>query len=122
MGHTIFCLLPGSSSPFQVDIPETQTVGHLKDAIKLQMSQTLSTTGAHTLLLHLVEIDASDNEKAINEAETIFQTLRTLSPWSAKFLNATSSLKTVFKSRAPTPGSIHILVLPPRGELLGPRM
>jgi len=116
MDLTIFCLLPGGDSPFPVDIPETRTVGHLKDVIKLKNPQTLSNVEAWRLSLHLVEIDATDVRKAIAEAETIFQTLRTLTVDSVEFLNPTRCLSTVFKSRGHTRESIHILVVPPRSE------
>ena len=96
MESTIFCILPGGGDPFSVEIPETQTVGELKDVIEAK--QRLDTV-ASELSLYRVNIDASDMQKAIAEAEERFQDLSTSE--HVVFLNATKRLSTVFEPTGP---------------------
>jgi len=120
MSYTIFCIQPGGSPAFHVDIAKTQTVDHLKDAIKLKMKPELDALAAHALSLYRVTIDAPDMEKAIEEAEGIFQGLSTSE--NIVWLNPIKTLESIFGSSGPPPETIHILVLVPGGESMDPRM
>ena len=106
--YTIFCLLEGESVSFPVEIDETKSVGVLKDHIKEKMSAVH--VEAHKLELYRIDVDASDEQKAIKDVETLAQTLI-----PTDRLNPTQKLNKVFPSGAPD-DQIHILVQVPEGE------
>jgi len=119
MSYTIWCFLPGCRSAFPVDIEETRTVAHLKDAIKAKLTNTLATVDSHALSLYHINVEESDDDErvAIEEVNRLAQDLSSL-----KRLHSVDSLEDVFESSAPPPETINILVLAPGGEPIGPRM
>ena len=73
----IWCLLVGDDSIFPVEINGTQTVAHLKEAIKAKI-QSLALFPAHHLNLYLVNTTGSDEQACIEEANRRAQNLTTL--------------------------------------------
>ena len=73
----IWCLLVGDDSIFPVEINGTQTVAHLKEAIKAKI-QSLALFDAHTLSLSLVNITGPDERACIEEAKRRAQDLAAL--------------------------------------------
>ncbi|KAF9086495.1 hypothetical protein BGX27_003177, partial [Mortierella sp. AM989] len=57
---TIFCLIEGENTAFPVDIASTETVGHLKDAIKVEKPKYLSNIDANMLALWKADIPNQD--------------------------------------------------------------
>jgi len=111
--YTIFCTLPGRGSALCVDIEETRTVAHLKDA---ELPNTLATVDSHALSLYHINVDGSDKKAFIEEAKRLAQDLSSL-----KMLNLVDSLEDVFESCAPLRMTVHILVLAPGGEPIDPK-
>jgi hypothetical protein len=117
MPYTFICLVRGAKHVTLVDIEGTMMVGHLEEQIKNKPLAGLGTYTTTALDLYQVEINASSISDAINEADTLFQGLSTSVP-----LNPTAQLDTIFGPSGPKGGYIHILVLHPGCESLGPRV
>jgi len=108
MSYKIFCILRGGRPAFSVKIDKTETVDDLKEAIKTKVTQALDGVEANALTLYQVNIDASDMEKAIVEAEIRFQGLKNLTR-----LSEAKTLEGVIGSSPPPIERIHILVQAP---------
>ena len=111
MDYTLFCVLPDGKPTFPVEIPNTRTVGQLKDAIKFKIPLSLNAIEARDLTLYKIDLDGSDM-KYIEEVKNMVRKLGDLHP-----LNQLDLLDMVFPE-APNPRDpkIHILVVPPPGE------
>lgn len=115
MKYKMYCFLPGDSTVFEVKILETGTVAGLKKKIKKE-KKIFDAVDADELTLYRVNIDASDLQKAIDEAETISQGLSTsgdVESLNVELRNPLDGLKDVFP-QGPAPRTLHILVQPPR--------
>ena len=86
----IWCLLIGDDNIFPVDIDETKTVTHLKEAIK-QETQRLAPFNAYNLNLYLVNITGSEEQACIEEANRRAQNLTAL-----RKLDSSALLSNVF--------------------------
>ena len=62
MDYRIFCVLPDGRPTFPVKIAKTETVGDLKEAIKVKLPLSLNAIEAHDLTLYHVNLDCSDEE------------------------------------------------------------
>ena len=109
--YTIFCIIPGGSPAFSVDIGKARTVDHLKDAIKKKKAQALNTIDADDLSLYQIDVDASDMKHAINVVKHIAQGLN-----NRNELNSVLPLEEVFSPSGPLRKRIHILVKLPASE------
>ena len=89
-------------------------MSELRNKIK-QESPELGDLAAKTLSLYKIDVDASDEQRAIDEVATIAQNLGT-----TKRLNPVSVLDMVFPSGAPG-GKAHILVKLPESESIDSR-
>ena len=73
---TIFCFVPGNTSPFSVKIGKTKTVDDLKEKIWTKIKSELDELPLYKITLHRVEIKAELNRKKfIEELERLSQTL-----------------------------------------------
>ena len=73
---TIFCFVPGNTSPFSVKIGKMKTVDELKEKIWTKIKSELDDFPLYKLTLHRVEIKAELNRKKfIEELERLSQTL-----------------------------------------------
>ena len=103
--YKINCIIPNGRPEFPVKIGKNESVGELKDAIKQKMAPNLNAFDAPTLNLYRIDVDASDEKKAIEEVKTLALANR---------LNTSWKLSRVFPS-VPPDGEIHILVKLPEG-------
>jgi hypothetical protein len=117
MTYTFIYLVHGAKRVSAVKVEKTMIVALLQKEIKNEHWAELGTYTTNTLDLYQVEINASSISEAINEADTLFQGLSTSVP-----LNPTAQLDTIFGPSGPKGGYIHILVLHPGCESLGPRV
>ena len=102
MTYTIFCILQGDKEPFRVDIDETLTVDHLKEAIHAKIKLPADFL-PHRFVLYPINISLAEDLVAAMEKN------------KPRALWAPLKLSKVFDLR-PAEEMIHILVEPHRGE------
>jgi hypothetical protein len=109
--YTIFCLLEDRGGPFPVDIDQTRTVGHLKDAIRSKNPVTLATVDAKDLTLY--HVNRKYDEKLDKEArdEQVNKALQDVDPLES--LHKLSNLPDTFPDKE---NMVHIIVRLPPGE------
>jgi len=107
----IWCFLVGENLTFSVNVNKsrTQTVDHLKDAIKVKLAPTLDSVAAPALTLYLVNATGSNGQGCIEVAEHKAQDLSNL-----RKLDPFALLTDIFAPPGPSGPLIHILVQPPR--------
>jgi hypothetical protein len=113
--YTIFCLLEGRGGPFPVDINETQTVAHLKDAIKTKKSVALADVDADDLTLYHVNLKYvnSDEQARITQVKEALKGSEPLGP-----LRKLSNIKDGFPEDEDL---VHIIVQLPPSESIDSR-
>jgi len=107
----VWCFLVGENLTFSVNINKsrTQTVDHLKHAIKVILASALDTVDAPALTLYLVNAIGSDGQGCTEVAEHKAQDLSNL-----RKLDPFALLTDIFAPPGPSGPLIHILVQPPR--------
>jgi Crinkler effector protein N-terminal domain len=115
MPYRLLCIVIGETNPIVVDINDDQLVAHLKKAIKQEAKPKLDTFAAHDLELYQVNIDASNEQKAIEEVKS--EDLSKLQQ-----LNPAFELRDYFDSSGPLPRKLHILVKIPKSESIDPSL
>jgi hypothetical protein len=112
MSNTVWCFLVGDTTIFPVDIDQTKTVGHLKEAITQKNRQRLADVDPDHLTLYRVEIDNEISRNKISRINAL--TLQSLSLNEDAALDEESQLSDIFGK---TPGKKeYILAQPPEGE------
>jgi hypothetical protein len=109
--YTIFCLLEDRGGPFPVDIDQTRTVGHLKDAIKEKKVADLA--GVDADHLNLYHVNLKYNEKLDKKArnDQVNEALQIVDPLGS--LRKLSNLPDPFPDEE---NMVHIIVRFPPGE------
>ena len=105
---TLFCLVDGDKTSFEIDIDPTKTVARLKDLIKEKKSNDLSDVDADQLTLWKVSIPVApkSERKKISLADVP----------SKEELDETDDISDVFKEKPPKK-TIHVIVQrPPPGN------
>jgi hypothetical protein len=107
----VCCFLVGDNSTFSINIEQTRTrtVGHLKKAIKAEVTPALDTVTAHAITLYLINATGFDEQKRIEAAEHKAQDLGKL-----RRLDSCALLTEIFAPPGPSGPLIHILAQPPR--------
>ena len=108
MDYMIFCVLPDDKPTFAVEIPKTQTVAQLMNAIKDEKAPSLK---ARDLTLYKVDLDCSDRAEYMKQAKSLAR-----NPGNLLALEPPKKLTTIFGLSGPLEEKIHILVVPPPGE------
>jgi hypothetical protein len=111
MSNTVWCFLVGERTIFPVDIDQTKTVGHLKEAITQKKRQRLGDVDPDHLTLYRVVIDGSlDQGPLIDELNRLSQNLQ-----ECTRLKERSQLSEIV-GKTPQGKEEYILVQPPEGE------
>jgi hypothetical protein len=100
---TLFCIVIDGENPFPVEIQSNETVGALKEAIKLQKQHDFDDFAANRLTLYLINAPEDDL------AENVKQPL-TIKPLTA--LKATKQVGDLLPD-GPAKETVHILVRAP---------
>jgi hypothetical protein len=109
--YTIFCFFVDETCCFPVDISPHDTVGELKDAIKLK-NPAFDDLDAHDLDLYLINL--ADDNSLIEKVKQLLARQPPLQPLK----RPTQKLSALFEE-PPVDGKVHILVQPPQtGEFL----
>ena len=116
MDYRIFCALPDGRPTFPVKIAKTETVGDLKNAIKVEIPLSLNGIEARDLTLYQVNLDCSDKKEYIKQAKLLAE-----NPGNLLELDPPETLTTVFWPSGPTEQKINILAVPPPGEPVNSR-
>jgi hypothetical protein len=106
------CIILGEENAFPVDYNTSNTIGHLKEAIKLKKSVALGSTDANALKLWKVSIPESEKKK-------IYKGINIEYEFRGEILD--SDLNTIedhFKEQPPS-RHIHIIVEPPPSATTG---
>ena len=98
---TLSCILHDKEACFYVELNENRTVRDLQEAIH----SDLATFCAHELTLYL--LDATNTKDARYKSQNLS---------SLKRLEASQELSSIFGTRGPAEGRIHVLVTLPVGE------
>jgi hypothetical protein len=118
MSKTVWCFLVGDRTSFSVDIDQTKTVDHLKEAITQKKRQRLADVDPDHLTLYRVEID---NEISRNRTSRINAlTLQSLSLNEDVALDEEGQLSDIF-GKTPEGKKEYILVKLSQGESIYPR-
>jgi hypothetical protein len=104
MLYKIFCLIPGGGAAFAVNIDETKTVDHSKDAIKAKKMHDFAAFDANKLTLYKIDVGGSNKEEYIKKVKHV------------AWLNPVHKLTKAFGGNVPLEATSHILVQPPKGE------
>ena len=114
--YTIFCILEDEYDPFSIDIDQTWTVHHLKNAIKEKRALDLAEVATNTLRLYHVnfEYNGDDEEGRIKQVNEGLQ-----GSSDAKPLNAVLRLSKLEKGFPDE--MVHILIRRPPSESIHSR-
>jgi translation initiation factor 2 alpha subunit (eIF-2alpha) len=112
MSYTLFCVMIGRTTPFSVEVDETQSVDKLKKAIKKEQAHELGAFDAVALTLYKIKVDGSNKQEYIQKVQAISQDPSK----NAEELNPISKLSKCFEKEDLTEPVIRILVQPPQGE------
>ena len=106
----IFCIVYGDNAAFPVTFDAAQTVGELKEAIKVKKHNMMANIDADELELYRLDIAERDREKRNRRIEEVL--LKKPDP-----LYSTDEMGDLYPPSAPpVKGMIHILVILPQGE------
>ncbi|KAF9900515.1 hypothetical protein EC991_007219 [Linnemannia zychae] len=108
---TLFCLVDGESTPFPVKIESTETIGSLKDEIKLKNAPEFDDIAADKLTLWRVSIPVPEDDD--NQPPILLNNIVTK---DKKKLGPATRLSKVFPAELPEE-TIHFIVQrPPQGR------
>ena len=111
---TLICAIPGDKDIFSVKINSNALVSELKDKIHAA-NPTFTSFGARALSLYKIDVEASNEQQAVKEIETIARKLRI-----SDRLNSIVELNEVFPLGV-SRGMVHILVKLPEGVSIDSR-
>jgi len=111
MLYTIWCIIVGETTPFLVEIDETESVDQLKKDIKQTAEPRFAAFAAVQLTLYKIDVDPTDENTYIPIVQDISQDLSNTD--KATELDAVDELSEDFGTTHPSKERIHILVVPP---------
>ena len=109
-------MIPSSKSVFPVDIDETDTVGDLKKEIK-KKKKKLDYIDAHELSLYKINVKIHDTNYD-DQIEAMCKSDFVFTP--EEFLIPMRKVSHYFKNDSEM--AVEVLVVPPQGESIDPRM
>jgi len=114
MSYTLSCAILGQNTLFLVDIDKTETVGKLKNQIKVDKANVLGSIDADTLTLYQVNISIPDNATFKQAMQDISQ--NEVHASKEELIHPFSELQDLFEPQGPPRKTIHILVERPPGQ------